>query len=279
MAGQRRPVGEARGQHFLRSKQLAARLVADAKLGNGEFVLEIGGGTGVITRALMQAGAQLLVIERDPGLARRLRATAGRHEDVTIVEGDALQQRLPAEPFSVVANLPFAGSGAILAHLLSNPLVPLQRAHVIVQWEFAVKHAAIWPATLRSVYWGAWYEISLTRRLDRSAFAPPPSVHAAVLVFQRRAKPLLPVDRDAAYWRLLSRAFAAQQPIRHSLRRVLSPQQVKRAALELGFDPNARARDLDAEQWAQLFAFSESDRCPRSARPAVDAHHETSHTD
>lgn len=260
MAGQLRPVGEARGQHFLRSKQLAARLVADAKLGNGELVLEIGGGTGVITRALMQAGARLLVIERDPGLARRLRTTTGRHGEVTTVEGDALRQRLPVEPFSVVANLPFAGSGAILVHLLSSPLVPLQRAHVIVQWEFAVKHAAIWPSTLRSVYWGAWYEISLTRRLDRTAFAPPPSVNAAVLVFERRPKPFVPVDRHAAYWRLLSSAFAAQQPLRHSLRRVLSPQQLRRAALELGFDPHAHARDLDADHWARLFAFSESNR-------------------
>lgn len=264
MAGPRRPIGEARGQHFLRSKQLAARLVADAKLGNGELVLEIGGGTGVISRALMQAGARVVVIERDPGLAGRLRTTAGQHEEVTIVEGDALQQRLPAEPFSVVANLPFAGSGAILAHLLSNPCVPLRCAHVIVQWEFAVKHAAIWPATLRSVFWGAWYEISLVRRLDRSAFAPPPSVHAAVLVFERRTKPLVSVDRHPAYWRCLSRAFATQQPIRHSLPAVLSPQQIKRAALELGFAPHAHARDLDAEQWAQLFALAR----PDSSRPA-----------
>jgi 23S rRNA (adenine-N6)-dimethyltransferase len=260
VAGPRQPIGGARGQHFLRSKQLATSLVADARLGNGELVLEIGGGTGVLTRALIQAKARVLVIERDSGLAHQLRVTAGQRDEVTIVEGDALKQRLPLEPFSLVANLPFAGSGAILAHVLSNPLVPLQRAHVIVQWEFAVKHAAIWPTTLRSVYWGAWYEISLTRRLDRSAFAPPPSVHAAVLAFERRPEPLLPVDRSAAYWRLLSDAFAAQQPIRHSLRRILSPQQIKRAALELGFDPNARARDLDAEQWAQLFAFGKADR-------------------
>jgi 23S rRNA (adenine-N6)-dimethyltransferase len=256
VAGRRRPIGEARGQHFVRSKKLAASLVADAKLGNRELVLEIGGGTGIITRALLQAGAHVVVIERDPDLADRLRATMRQDEGLTVVEGDALQQRLPVEPFTVIANLPFAGSGAILAHLLSNPLAPLQRAHVIVQWEFALKHAAIWPATLRSVFWGAWYQISLTRRLDRSAFTPPPSVHAAVLVFERRPEPLLPVDCHTAYWRFLTPAFTAQQPIRHSLRPALSRQQINRAALELGFNPDARARDLDAEQWAHLFMLS-----------------------
>jgi 16S rRNA A1518/A1519 N6-dimethyltransferase RsmA/KsgA/DIM1 with predicted DNA glycosylase/AP lyase activity len=160
----------------------------------------------------------------------------------------------------VIANLPFARSGAILAHLLSDPRVPLRRMHVIVQWEFAVKHAAVWPATLRGTYWRAWYEVSVTRRLDRSAFAPPPSVDAAVLQFERRSKPPLSPDWHEAYWRFLSGAFAAQQPIRRSLRPALSAQQIKRLALALGFGPDARAWDLDAEQWAQLFAFAKLGR-------------------
>jgi 23S rRNA (adenine-N6)-dimethyltransferase len=267
VAGRRHPIGEARGQHFLRSRQLAAGLVAAAKLSDGELALEIGGGTGVITRELMQTGARLVVIERDPRLAGQLRATVGKHAKVMVVEGDAARQPLPGEPFTVVANLPFAGSGAILTHLLSNPRVPLQRAHVIVQWEFAVKQAAICPTTLRSVFWGAWFEVSLTRRLDRSAFAPPPTVDAAVLVFERRPEPLLPIACHTAYWRFLGGAFAAGQPIRHCLRRVLSAQQIKRAALELGFDPGARARDLDAEQWAHLFALSRPSRSQASWEP------------
>jgi 23S rRNA (adenine-N6)-dimethyltransferase len=256
VAGQQRPAWDARGQHVLRSKQLAASLVAEAKLGNGELVLEIGGGTGVLTRALVHAGANVLVIERDPVLAGQLRTHLGHLDAVTVVEGDALEQRLPAESLAVIANLPFARSGAILARLLSDPRVPLRGMHVIVQWEFAVKHAAVWPTTLRGTYWRAWYEVAVTRRLDRSAFAPAPSVDAAVLQFERRANPPLPPDWHEAYWRFLSDAFATQRPIRRCLRPALSAQEIKRLALALGFGLDARARDLDAEQWAKLFAFT-----------------------
>src|SRR5207244_9202099 len=101
-------------------------------------------------------------LERDAGLVSKLRA---RFDDskIEIVHADAVGYRWPEEPFVVVANLPFARSGAILAHLLDNPSIPLRRAHVIVQWEFAAKHTAVWPATLRSICWRAWFDLSIVQ--------------------------------------------------------------------------------------------------------------------
>jgi 23S rRNA (adenine-N6)-dimethyltransferase len=248
VAVRRRPSGEASGQHFLRSKRLAANLVAEAGTARGDLVVEIGGGTGMLTKALVLAGARVVVVERDPVLAAQL---GQRFPGVEVVEADAAALDWPSEPFSVVANLPFARSGAILAHLLRDPRAPLRRAHVIVQWEFAAKHAAVWPATLRSTYWRAWYDVTIAHRLDRSAFAPPPSVESAVLCFERRAPRIAP-ERHQEYWRFLSAAFASQQAVR---RLASSPLAVKRLAPALGFSPDARARDLDAGQWAQLFAL------------------------
>jgi 23S rRNA (adenine-N6)-dimethyltransferase len=243
--------GGASGQHFLRSSRLAADLVSDARVAPDDLIVEIGGGTGVLTLALVQAGAVVIAIERDPVLAAGLR---NRFRAVEVVAGDAAAHTWPEEPFSVVANLPFARSGAILAHLLRDPGVPLRSAEVIVQWEFAAKHGAVWPATLRSTYWRAWYELSIARRLDRTAFAPPPSVDAAVLRLTRRDRPLVPAGLHERYWAFLRAAFALRGPIRSGLRPLVSPLQVKRLAPVLGFAPDARARDLDAGQWARLFA-------------------------
>ena len=254
MAVRARSVAGASGQHFLRSSRLAADLVSDACVGAGDLIVEIGGGTGVLTQALVHARADVIAIERDPALAASLRH---RFADVEVVTGDAAAFSWPEQPFAVVANLPFAGSGAILAHLLRDPHVPLRHAEVIVQWEFGEKHAAVWPATLRSTYWRAWYDISLVRRLDRTAFAPPPSVDAAVLRFTRRERPLVPYDLHQPYWAFVTGAYDQQGPIRGGLRPLLSPLQVKRLAPVLGFAPDARARDLDAGQWARLFAASQ----------------------
>lgn len=256
MAVGRRPATGSPGQHFLRSKQLAGDLVADADLARGDLVLEIGGGSGVLTQALARAGARVLVLERDPALVSRLRERFGHRAAVSVVETDAVEYVWPGQPFAVVANLPFARSGAILARLLRDPRIPLRRADVIVQWEFAAKHAAVCPATLRSTYWRAWFDVSIARRLDRSAFAPPPSVDAAVVRFERRARPRLPLESHEAYWSFLRTAFGTQAPIRRSLRRSLSPLEIKRLAPALGFAREARASQLDAEQWARLFAFA-----------------------
>jgi 23S rRNA (adenine-N6)-dimethyltransferase len=249
----------ASGQHFLRSSRLAADLVADAEVGAEDVIVEIGGGTGVLTQALVRAGAVVIAIERDPVLAAGLRK---RFRDAEVVTGDASAHAWPEGPFAVVANLPFARSGAILAHLLRDPGLPLRRAEVIVQWEFAAKHGAVWPATLRSTYWRAWYEVSIVRRLDRTAFAPPPSVDAAVFRFSRRDRPRVPVELHEPYRVFLTTAFALRGPIRSGLRPLLSPLQLKRLAPVLGFAPDARARDLDAEQWARLFAASRTPATP-----------------
>jgi 23S rRNA (adenine-N6)-dimethyltransferase len=248
-----RSARRASGQHFLRSSRLAADLVADADVGADDVIVEIGGGTGVLTQALVRAGAVVIAIERDPVLAAGLRR---RFRGAEIVTGDAAAHPWPEAPFAVVANLPFARSGEILAHLLRDPRLPLRRAEVIVQWEFAAKHSAVWPATLRSTYWRAWYEVSIVRRLDRTAFVPPPSVDAAVLRFCRRDRSGVPVALHERYWAFLTAAFALRSPIRSGLRPLLSPLQVKRLAPVLGFAPDARARDLDAEQWDRLFAAS-----------------------
>jgi 23S rRNA (adenine-N6)-dimethyltransferase len=256
VAVRQRPTRVARGQHFLRSSRLAADLVRDAGVVRGDLVMDIGAGTGVLTRALVDAGAKVIALELDGRLAEELRARFdGRR--VTVVETDARHWAWPQEPFSVVANLPFAGSLEILGRLLRDPLVPVATADVIVQWELAAKQAAHWPATMRATYWRAWFELSVAGRLSRTAFAPPPSVDAGILRFTRRVRPLVPLAEHGRYRRLLEEAFGARQPLTRALRHRLTNREVRRLAPALGFDPSAHARDLDARQWAALHAFAE----------------------
>jgi 23S rRNA (adenine-N6)-dimethyltransferase len=219
-------------------------------------VVEIGAGAGVLTAALACAEAQVVALELDAASAARLRRRFSATPGVRIVEGDALSWAWPEPPFSVLANLPFANSGAILARLLRDPRRSPENVTVIVQWEFAAKHVAVWPSTLRATYWRAWYDVSIAGRLARTAFTPPPSVDAAVLRLRRRSHSLVDAEDHDAYLRFLSRAFSRQVPIRSALAPQISPLQVKRLAPTLGFAPSARARDLDAAQWAELFALA-----------------------
>jgi 23S rRNA (adenine-N6)-dimethyltransferase len=220
----------------------------------GTLVLDLGAGGGVLTRGLADAGARVHAVELDRAALRQLEMRFGTDPRVEIVDGDARLLPLPTEPFAVLANLPFAAGTAILRRLLGDPRVPLTQLDAIVEWGLAVKRAAVWPSTLLGCTWGAWFELSLVRRVPRACFAPPPSVDAAVLRATRRPQPLVPPEEADVYEAELRRAFAARRP----LDRILPRGLVHRVAHELGFDPHAAARDLDARQWAELYAVIKS---------------------
>jgi 23S rRNA (adenine-N6)-dimethyltransferase len=203
-------------------------------------VVDLGAGSGRLTSELAPAADRVNAVELDRHWADYLR---GRWPNVEVLLGDAASVALPSEPFRVVANLPFDRTTAILRHLLDDPRVPLTRADVIVEWGVALKRAIPWPSTLNGVLWGAWYACAVTRRLPRHAFDPPPSVDAGVLVFERRLDPLIP-DRE---WRDYRRFVASG--FRHGLRAVAPVKRLR--ALRFA---RASPRELDAHEWAALFA-------------------------
>jgi 16S rRNA A1518/A1519 N6-dimethyltransferase RsmA/KsgA/DIM1 with predicted DNA glycosylase/AP lyase activity len=232
-----------RGQHFLRSSKLAAELVRAARVQSDDLVLDLGAGTGALTAALARCTNRVIAVEIDAELATGLR---GRFPGVEVLTADLLHVPLPREPFKVVANLPFDGGTAILRRLL-DPRGSLLSADVVLQWDLACKRAAVWPSTQLGAYWGAWFELSVARRLPRSAFTPPPAVDAGVLRIVRREQPLVPIAQAGAYGAFLARGY------RHGPRTVVPWRQLKRWESELGLDRHAQGRDLDAQQWAELF--------------------------
>jgi 23S rRNA (adenine-N6)-dimethyltransferase len=196
----------ARGQHFL-VPRLAADLVRNTGVTRGDLVVEIGAGTGVLTSELAHRAGRVLAIEIDQKLVSTLRKRFAHDRNVRIVCCDALDVRLPDEPFRVVANVPFAHTTPILRRLLDDPGRPLLRADLIVQWGAAVKRCSQRPSTLLTMSWAPWYELTITRRLPQASFRPAPSVDAAVMTVTRRPDPLLEPRARDAFVRFLRTSF------------------------------------------------------------------------
>jgi 23S rRNA (adenine-N6)-dimethyltransferase len=139
------PSGRSRrsrlGQHFLGSSRLASQLLADARVTGDDRVVELGAGRGVLTNALAERAAQVLAVELDPKLvsilARRFESTG----NVTVLRADALDVPLPANPYRVLANIPFGVTSDVLRRLLDVPASGLGRADLIVQWQVARERA------------------------------------------------------------------------------------------------------------------------------------------
>jgi 16S rRNA (adenine1518-N6/adenine1519-N6)-dimethyltransferase len=112
------------GQNFLADARVAEKLVTQAGVGGEDFVLEIGCGLGVLTRALAARARRVVAVEVDAGLVRAVRAEGALPPGAELVHGDALEVDLRAlleaepAPRRVVANLPYVVSSPLLRRLL-----------------------------------------------------------------------------------------------------------------------------------------------------------------
>ena len=242
--GEQRPLPRATGGHFL-GPRFATELVRAFDIGPAETVVEIGAGSGRLTRELVRVAGVVLALELDPVLARTLVGGRGSSPNLFVHRGDALDAVLPPTPFRVVGNVPFGISTALLRRFLHDDRST--RADLIVQLELARKHAAA-RGHLSSVIWAIEWDLTVRRRIPARCFHPAPSVEAAWLSAVRRTPPLLPRHERPAFERLVRRAFGrAGLPVRRSLD--VAPIVLRRA----GVDADARAVDLHVRQWVRLF--------------------------
>jgi 23S rRNA (adenine-N6)-dimethyltransferase len=162
----------------------AATLVAEAGVGAGDLVLDVGAGVGALTRPLVECGARVVAVELHAGRATALRRAFP--SAVTVVRADAADLRLPRRPFRVVANPPFAATTGLLRRLTA-PGSRLVRADVVVPWHVADRWAS--PSAPGARRWQREFDAHVARRLPRGAFCPPAPGGVAVLVLRRRPIP------------------------------------------------------------------------------------------
>jgi 23S rRNA (adenine-N6)-dimethyltransferase len=240
-----------RGQHFL-DRSVAADLVRRARIAPDEVVLELGAGTGALTRELARTAASVVAIEIDPRLAERLRRTCAGN--VTVATADMLVHPLPRAPFRAFGNIPFASTTSILRRLLDDPTTSMTAADLVVQWEVAKKRTTTPPGNVLSLLWGPFWSFEIERRIPASAFRPRPRVDAAMLSIRRHDQPLLSLNDAGAYERVVRHAFRrAGDPLTRALRPMFDRSQLRRIERRLELRGNVRPIDLSVREWVELF--------------------------
>lgn len=265
----RHPYAQGRhehGQNFLTDARIA-RQVAELASAPPHPILEIGPGEGALTFPLERLGLRLTAVEIHPELARSLRRRTG--PDTEVICADFLDHRMPRSPHTVVGNLPFHLTTAILRKLLHDP--HWAHAVLITQWEVARRRAGIGGSTVMTAQWAPFYEFGLAARVPARSYTPAPSVDGGILTISRRTAPLLPWRRRKSYAHLVHRVFTGRgRGIAQILRNTMGMQKAQAGAWlgELGIRATALPKDLEAEQWAGLFIRVSPDRGGRSSRPA-----------
>jgi len=239
-------------QNFLVDRRAIDALVHGSGAGAGDLVVDIGAGNGLISEALARRGAQVLAIERDPALVRRLRAKFATWPAVTVLEDDVLTAPLPAGPFRAVANIPFGITTKILRRLLDDD--GLVRADLIVQAEVARKRGTGGRGTLLNAGWEPWLEFGTGARIPAAAFRPVPRVDTAVLIVTRRDPPLVDPAARRDYTDFVTAAFEGAHPtVASALARAIPRTRFSELARKLGFAAGALPSELGVDQWVGLF--------------------------
>ncbi|MGH8928254.1 MAG: 16S rRNA (adenine(1518)-N(6)/adenine(1519)-N(6))-dimethyltransferase RsmA [Acidimicrobiia bacterium] len=240
------------GQHFLADPNLTRRVVNEAKIEAGDRVLEVGPGTGTLTRQLVAAGARVLAIEVDQSLRPVLAETL--HDlpvDLRFADAAALDYNkvLGVGPWKVVANLPYQiGTQLILDWLRWVPVIV--EMTVMVQLEVAQRLVARPDSRvygLPSVVVGLYADGGLRFKVPPQVFYPPPQVASAVIRLVRKTAP-------AAAERAIELAAAGFGQRRKMLRGSLASviEDPAAALATAGIDSTRRAENLTPIDFVRL---------------------------
>jgi 16S rRNA (adenine1518-N6/adenine1519-N6)-dimethyltransferase len=248
------------GQNFLMDGGATQRIAALCVPHEGERVVEIGAGTGALTHALVERGANVTAIEVDPDLIAILRA----RDDLapaTIVEADALTYDFETAgadaPWCAAGNLPYNIATPLVLRWLEMRHPP-ETIVVMVQRDVADRFLAK-PSTpeFGSLSLAVQYRMDVRRAmvLGPEAFYPRPRVKSAVVVMQRRAKPIVVVRDEPFFLQVVRAAFAyRRKTLANSLALALgiARERTQESLRELGFDTEIRGEQLDLGAFARL---------------------------
>jgi 16S rRNA (adenine1518-N6/adenine1519-N6)-dimethyltransferase len=215
------------GQHFLKDANIA-RKIADSLLPETREVLEVGPGTGSLTRHLLEIPRlSLKAVEIDAEAVEYLRETFPAHRD-KFYRGDFLAGDLTAYfpgPFSIIGNFPYNISSQIFFKILANRDAVTQVV-CMIQKEVAERLASPPGNKTRgilSVLLQAYYSIEYLFTVNEQVFDPPPRVKSAVIRLQRNAREKVECDERLFLAVVKSGFNQRRKTLRNSLKALLPP--------------------------------------------------------
>jgi 16S rRNA (adenine1518-N6/adenine1519-N6)-dimethyltransferase len=265
------------GQHFLVDQRVVARIIQAIEPDQSDAIIEIGPGTGAITRPLAARAGYLAAIEADSDLAAELKAGI-ESDNVSIIQGDALAiewdtlidstvQAFGARPCGwskvprvrIVGNLPYYISTPILQVLLAHS-ARIVDITVMLQDEVARRIGS--PPGSReygylSVLTQFYCEVRSLFEVPPSSFRPAPEVRSAMVRLTVRRQPAVTVENPARYLALVRASFARRRKtILNNLKAAElflgAGGPLGDALARAGIDPRRRAETLSLQEFAIL---------------------------
>ncbi len=245
--------------HLVDGEVLEAIVKAAAPAGRS--VLEIGPGIGILSGALLAAGAaRVSAVEVDRRLAGHLGERFASDPRFVLTETDILDAdvaTLVEPPYDLVANLPYHITSPVLHQALGQEPRP-ERFVLMLQREVAERITSP-PGGLSylSVFVQYHAEVSLLRIVPASAFEPAPQVESALVVGTVRPR-RLGEEAEESLWRLVQAGFRERRKMVHNVLvrqlPLVGRERVTGALAATGIAPDRRPQTVSVDEWLALAA-------------------------
>jgi 16S rRNA (adenine1518-N6/adenine1519-N6)-dimethyltransferase len=235
-----------------------------AEIKPGETVVEIGAGTGALTRALLARGARVLALETDERAIAVLEkecAAAIAAAQLSIHNVDVRRFAfsdldLSDRSFKIVANIPYYLSGFLFRTCLSGEVQPSDLVF-LVQKEVAKRASASLERgekeSLLSLSLKVFGEVQYVREVSRGHFTPPPQVDSGLIKVSNISRNNFKDLDQAAFFELLHLGFGQKRKqLLGNLAKKYDREVVSEAFSTVGIKSDVRAEDLPLKIWLKL---------------------------
>ncbi|OGM98680.1 MAG: ribosomal RNA small subunit methyltransferase A [Candidatus Yanofskybacteria bacterium RIFCSPHIGHO2_01_FULL_41_27] len=252
------------GQNFLVNQGVLNKIIVAAEIKKDDIILEVGPGTGNLTKKLASAAKEVIAVEKDGRLIDQLKTKFSENGNVKIIEGDILEfnpeaYSLKSGEYKIVANIPYYITSHFLRIIFESAGWRMAQPKLIVlmiQKEVAQRIMAKPPhMNLLALSVQFYAEPKIISSVSRGSFQPMPKVDSAIIKLETRDTRHETREKQEKLFEIIRAGFSEKrkQLIGNLAKNFgATKEKIKNILSSAGIKENARAENLSLEEWQKL---------------------------
>ncbi|MCC0783800.1 16S rRNA (adenine(1518)-N(6)/adenine(1519)-N(6))-dimethyltransferase RsmA [Clostridioides sp. ES-S-0108-01] len=253
------------GQNFLIDSNIIDKILAGARITEGDNIIEVGPGIGTLTREMGKIAEKVVAIEIDRNLIPILKDTLSDLDNIEVVNQDILKvdiqelvkNKLNGGPVKLVANLPYYITTPIVMKFLEED-IPVTDIVVMVQKEVADRmnaNSSTKDYGALSIAVQYYCETEIVAKAPRHMFIPQPNVDSTVIGLHVRAEKKYDVHNEEIFFKTVKASFGQRRKILlNSLGGLgfLNKDEIREILKKANIDEKRRGETLSIEEFSVL---------------------------
>jgi 16S rRNA (adenine1518-N6/adenine1519-N6)-dimethyltransferase len=247
------------GQVFLKDRAIIKKIIQAGRIKPQDQILEIGPGKGILTQALVETGANILAVEKDPEFVKFLKNKFKNQPNLKIIQADIrdfLKNRILKISHKVIGNIPYYLTSHLIQILLELKNQP-QDIILMIQKEVAQRIIEQPPKmNLLAASVQFYAKPKIICYVPKTAFSPKPKIDSALIkITPIKTKENTDKTLRKKFFKVIKAGFKQPRKLlinNLSINLKIQKENIKKAYQSLNIPLKSRAQDLSINKWVSL---------------------------